>query len=244
MSQSISRTPNLLLQMLSDEDWKMLQPHLARVGMEVGKVLVEPDMPIEFVHFLEGGIGSIVSTSEEGEKTEIGIFGREGASGMSLLHSTDRSPYSAFMQVDGGTALRVEMQKFCAVVDESSTFRHLLLRYTEALAIQVGQTVVANAHHQMESRLARWLLMCHDRVDGDTIAITHQFMAMMIGAQRTGVTVTLHILEGVGMIRATRGQVIILNREKLEEAAGDNYGKSEAEYRRLVGPFGRSVGLG
>ncbi len=239
MSQSISSTANVLLQMLSDDDRELLQPHLTRVDMAVGKTLVDADKPIEFIHFLEGGIGSIVSTSEEGVKTEIGIFGREGASGMSLLHSTDRSPYSAFMQVNGGTALRVDMQAFCEVVEKSSTFRHLLLRYTEALAIQVGQTVVANAHHQMESRLARWLLMCHDRVDGDTIALTHQFMAIMIGAQRTGVTVTLHILEGVGMIRATRGQVVILNREKLEEAAGDGYGKSEAEYRRLIGPFGR-----
>ena len=91
----------------------------------------------------------------------------------------------------------------------------------------------------MEARLARWLLMCHDRIDGDEIALTHEFMGMMISAERSNVTVTLHILEGAGMIRSQRGRVIIRDRDKLEDLAADNYGMPEAEYRHLIGPIGR-----
>jgi CRP-like cAMP-binding protein len=121
---------------------------------------------------------------------------------------------------------------------ESVTLRELLLRYVQTLLIQTAQSAVANARYQIEARLARWLLMCHDRVEGDEIALTHEFMAMMIGAQRSGVTVALHILEGAAMIRSKRGRVIILDREKLEDLAGDSYGPAEAEYRRLIAPFG------
>ncbi|RYE92638.1 MAG: helix-turn-helix domain-containing protein, partial [Oxalobacteraceae bacterium] len=98
-----------------------------------------------------------------------------------------------------------------------------------------------NAHHRIEARLARWLLMCHDRVDGDEIAITHDFLGLMIAAERSGVTVSLHILEGAGMIRAKRGRVIIRDRELLCELAGDSYGVPEAQYRHLIGPLGRDI---
>jgi hypothetical protein len=93
----------------------------------------------------------------------------------------------------------------------------------------------------METRLARWLLMCHDRVEGNEISLTHEFMGMMISADRSNVTVTLHILEGAGLIWSKRGRVIIRQREKLEDLAGDSYGVPEAEYRRLIGPLGKSI---
>ena len=203
--------------------------------------LVEADKPIEHVYFLEGGIASIVSSSSDEGSTEIGIFGREGMSGTTVLHGSDRSPHDTFIQVDHSNALRIDVSAFRDAIAQSATLRDLLLRYAEAQMIQTGHSVVSNAHHSVETRLARWLLMCHDRIDGDEIALTHEFMSMMISAQRTGVTVTLHILEGSGMIRSTRGLVTILDRGKLEDIAGNGYGKPEAEYRRLVGPFGRST---
>nr|WP_274602218.1 helix-turn-helix domain-containing protein [Sphingomonas sp. CFBP 8760] len=100
--------------------------------------------------------------------------------------------------------------------------------------------MATNATHRVEARLARWLLMCHDRIDGDEIALTHEFMSMMIGAERSKVTITLHVLEGTGLIRAERGRIVIRDRDKLEELAGDGYGIPEAEYRRLIGPIGRA----
>jgi len=117
----------------------------------------------------------------------------------------------------------------------------MLLRYVQTLLVQTAQSTATNASHRVESRLARWLLMCHDRIDGDEIALTHEFMSMMISADRSGVTVTLHILEGAGMIWSKRGRVIIRNRELLEDLAGDGYGVPEAEYSRLIGPLGKSI---
>lgn len=115
-----------------------------------------------------------------------------------------------------------------------------LLRFVQVTLVQSAQSTATNATHRIESRLARWLLMCHDRIEGDEIALTHEFMGMMISADRSNVTVTLHILEGAGMIRLKRGRVIVQDREKLQELAGDSYGVPETEYRRLIGPFGRT----
>lgn len=117
--------------------------------------------------------------------------------------------------------------------------RRLVDRYVLSFQIQLAYALVSCAQHLMEARLARWLLMCHDRLRGDEISLTHEFMAMMISAQRSGVTVTLHTLEGAGMIRSTRGLVTIRDRAKLAELAGDSYGIPEARYRDLIGPFGK-----
>jgi hypothetical protein len=180
-------------------------------------VLLVPHEPVSHVYFLEGGIASIVSDMSASGRTEAGIFGREGVSATCLLLGTDRSPHESFMQVDGSSALRIDTAPYLAAIRQSESLRRI------------------------ESRLSRWLLMCHDRIDGDEIMLTHEFMRMMISADRSNVTVTLHILEGAGLIHSKRGRVIIRNREKLEELAGDSYGVPEAEYRRLIGPFGRSA---
>ena len=195
--------------------------------------------PIRQIYFLEGGIASIVSIRPDSGRTEIGIFGREGISGSPALLGVDRTPYETFVQVDGSSALRIDIEPLIGAMRESPTLNASLLAYAQITLIQAAACAVGNAHHLLEARLARWLLMCHDRVDGDEIALTHQFMAMMIASQRSGVTVTLHVLEGIGAIRSKRGRVIVLDREKLEELAGDAYGEPEAEYRRLIGPFGR-----
>ena len=231
-----NRSGNFLLTSLSDDDHARLKPHLERVKLERDQVLVVPNQTIEQVYFPEGGIASITATTEN-IVTEVGIFGCEGLSATALLLGTDRSPHETFIQVDGSHALRINADRFMTAVESSSTLRQIMLRYIQTLLIQTAQSAVANARYQIEARLARWLLMCHDRVKGDEIALTHEFMGMMIGAQRSGVTVSLHVLEGIGMIRAKRGRVTILDRDKLEELAGDSYGPAEAEYRRLIGPF-------
>ncbi|MBE7186158.1 MAG: Crp/Fnr family transcriptional regulator [Methylobacterium mesophilicum] len=230
---------NLLLGALSAADQARLAPHFERVAVEREQVLVTPGEPIRHIYFMEGGIASIISLSAESGRTEIGIFGREGFSGFCLLLGADRSPHETFIQVDHTHALRIGAAAFTEAVEESATLRRMLLRFVHTQFVQTGQSAVANARHQIESRLARWLLMCRDRADSDEIALTHEFMAIMIGAQRSGVTVALHILEGTGMIRSTRKRVIILDRDKLEELAGESYGLAEAEYRRLISPFGR-----
>jgi CRP-like cAMP-binding protein len=231
---------NLLLGALSADDLALLIPDLTRETLHREKVLVPADKPIAHVWFPEGGVASVVAEMTDSGSTEVGIFGREGFAGIPLLLGSDRSPHIIFIQVNGHTGLRIDTARFLAAVDRSITLRTTLLRYVQTFITQTANSAVSNAHQRIEARLARWLLMCHDRADGDDIAITHQFMGMMIAAERSGVTISLHVLEGAGMIRSKRGRVVILDRLKLEDLAGDSYGRPEAEYRRLIGAFGKN----
>jgi CRP-like cAMP-binding protein len=122
-------------------------------------------------------------------------------------------------------------------VDKSATLRTLLLRYAQTLAIQTAYTALSNAVHQIDERLARWLLMCHDRVDGNDLALTHDFLSIMLAVRRPSVTTALHVLEGNGFIRSERGCIVVRNRAALEEFASDSYGAPEREYKRLIGPM-------
>jgi CRP-like cAMP-binding protein len=232
-------SPNLLLSVMSADDLALLKPHLTRIKLEPQHVLSRSNQPIEHIYFLEDGIASIVSVRRESGNTEVGIFGSEGVSGSAIILGIERSPHETFMQVDGATAMRMDADRLVEAMDQSRSLRKLLLAFVHTMMIQTAACAVGNAHHMIEARLSRWILMCHDRVEGDEILLTHEFMAMMIAAQRSGVTVTLHVLEGIGAIRSKRGRVVILDREKLEDLAGDAYGEPEGEYRRLIGPFGR-----
>jgi CRP-like cAMP-binding protein len=234
-------TGNILLGALASDDLALLKPHFTREKLDVKRVLIEANRPIEHVWFPEGGVASVVAELIDNGPTEVGIFGPEGFAGTPLLLGADTSPHTTFIQVEGGTGLRMEASRFLAAVDQSATLRTTLLRYVQTFITQTAHSAVSNAHQRIEARLARWLLMCHDRYDSDDIPLTHEFMAMMIAAERSGVTVSLHVLEGAGMIRSRRGRVMILDRHKLEELAGESYGRPEAEYRRLIAPFGKNA---
>jgi CRP-like cAMP-binding protein len=224
---------------MSPDDLALLAPHFEKMTLTPHQVLTMPGQPIEHVYFLEGGVASVVSTSAESVMTEVGIFGREGLSSLPVLLGSDRSPHETFIQVDGASAYRIAVDPFRDAIAQSLQLRDLLLRYVQTFLIQIANSVASNAHSRIEVRLARWLLMCHDRIDGDEVHLTHEFMSMMVAAQRTGVTLTLHILEGAGIVQSQRARITILDREKLEELAGESYGQPEAEYRRLIGPMGR-----
>ncbi|KQN94397.1 hypothetical protein ASE95_06115 [Sphingomonas sp. Leaf231] len=240
VSHSAERySTNILLEALSPQDLELLKPHLVREELHRGKVLLERGQPIWSIWFPEGGVASIISETTDHGRTEVGIFGREGFAGTPALLGENTSPHEIFIQVDGPSALRIETSRFLAAVEESATLRRIMLRYVQTFLVQAAHSAVSNAHQRIEARLARWLLMCHDRHDGDEIPLTHEFMAMMIAAERSSVTMSLHVLEGAGMIRATRGLVRILDRQKLEDLTGEAYGQAEADYRRLIGPFGK-----
>jgi CRP-like cAMP-binding protein len=228
---------NILLHMMAEGDSALLAQHLEPTVLARRQKLTLANKPIEHVYFPEDGLASIVSELPQTGPTEIGIFGRDGMSGTAILMGAHYSPYETFMQVEGHSGWRIESARLLEAVAQSASLRDFLLRYVLTQIVQTGQNAISNAHHRMEARLARWLLMCHDRVFGDDIHITHEFMGMMIAAQRSGVTLTLHELEWQGMIRAQRGVVTVINREALEHAAGDAYGKPEAEYQRLIGPL-------
>jgi CRP-like cAMP-binding protein len=236
-----SFTKNLLLTAMSVEDFRRLQPYLDRIALDRGMTLVPANGPADHVYFPEAGVGSIVSETPGKGRTEVGIFGREGMSATFLLLGAPDTPHESFVQVGGAAALRIETARLLHAVEQSETLRTTLLRYVQVSLLQTAQSAASNAHQRLEARLARWLLMCHDRVDGDEIALTHEFMGMMIAADRSGVTVTLHILEGAGMIRSLRGRVIVRDRAKLLELADDGYGMPEAQYSKLLTPFGKGA---
>jgi CRP-like cAMP-binding protein len=235
------QTSNLLLAALSPQDLALMTPHLTRHKLAREQVLVAADQPIEQIWFLEGGVASVIANMADSGPTEVGIFGLEGFAGTALLLGAETSPHVTFIQIDGNCALSIPAAAFLAAVDQSVTLRTMLLRYVQTVITQTAHSAMSNAQQRIEARLARWLLMCHDRHDGDEIPLTHEFMGMMIAAERSGVTVSLHVLEGAGMIRAKRGRVLILDRHKLEELAGGSYGQPEAEYSRLIAPFGKDA---
>jgi CRP-like cAMP-binding protein len=133
-----------------------------------------------------------------------------------------------------GEAYRIEATRLRDAVEGRPSLYLHLLRFVQAFTVQVAQTALSNGSYSLEERLARWLLMCHDRVDGDVLSTTHEFLSIMLDVRRPGVTEALHILEGAHMIRAERGLVTVLDRAKLEQVAGESYGVAEAEYARLM----------
>lgn len=233
-------TANTLLKALSRDDLALLEPFLTAVRLPRGHVLVTPNAPIDHVYFPEGGIASIGTLSENGVRTEVGIFGRDGVSATCLLLEVDRSPHETVMLLDAPQALRIDTDRYLHAIRQSETLRSTLLHYVQTLLVQAEHNSATHARLCIEARLARWILMAQDRLDGDELLLTHNFMARMITAERSGVTVALHILEGSGMIRSQRGRVVVLDRNKLETVAGESYGFPEAEYRKLIGPLGRT----
>ena len=243
MSLSQSSTANPLLRALSPEDYALIEPHLQRRKMSLRDRLYEPWKPIDTVYFPEGGVTSIVAEQEGGDQIEVGLHGREGMSGSAVVLGAGSSPHMSMIQVDHSTAVTIPSDLLLEACERSASLLGLLLRFTQTLTIQASYTAASNAHYALPERLARWLLMCHDRVDGNHIELTHEFIAMMLAVRRSGVTVTLHTLEGTGAIKSSRGVVTITDRGRLEEIAGDSYGPAEAEYRRLIGPFGKGLAL-
>ena len=225
---------NRLLLGLSFEDFSCLQPRLERVLLPLRTPLVEPSALIEHVYFLEEGIASVVATTPQGRRIEVGIIGREGLTAPCVLLEADRSPHECFMQTPGA-GLRIQVDDLRRAAAASAPLHRHLLRFVHAFMVQMGQTALANGSHVLEQRLARWLLMCHDRVDGDDLTITHESLSLMLGVRRAGVTEALRTLEDGRVIATKRGRVTVLDRVGLEGVAGDSYGLCEAEYTRLIG---------
>ncbi|MBP1862283.1 Crp/Fnr family transcriptional regulator [Rhizobium herbae] len=193
-----------------------------------------PNQLSDYSYFIESGIGSIVASVANGQSAEIGIFGREGMSPTALILNAGSAPYSIFMQV-AGNGFRIESVQLSHALSESYLIRNLLTRYVQTVSVQTAFTALANATQHIEERLARWILMCHDRTDGDTIGLTHDFLSIMLAVRRQSVTTALHVLEGKHMIEAERGLVRVRDRKGLQDFAGDTYGQAEREYQRLIG---------
>jgi CRP-like cAMP-binding protein len=231
-------TRNLIINSLPPAERETLLASLERVPLERGDVLTRTHDPIDHMYFIEGGVVSMTSLSADGERTEIGVIGYEGMVGLSRVLGSERAPHETFVQIGEAHALRIDVSRFAVAMDQSHCLRQLVHRLIHISMVQMSQSAVAYARFHIEGRLARWLLLCRDRTETDELKLTHEFMAAMIGAQRSGVTLALHELEIAGMISSARGIVTIVDREKLLYLAGDSYGLAESEYRSLIAPFG------
>ena len=225
---------NHLLAGLTGAQRALLLPHLEPVDLRQRDVLEQPGEPIAHVHFPDAGLLSVIAVGSKGERVEVAAVGRDGMTGLAGLVGDDRSPYEAIVQLDG-FGHRIAAGALRAIAQADEGVRERLLRYGQAFAVQAAFTALSNAPHPIEHRLARWLLICQDRTGMDALPLTHEFLSLMLGVRRAGVTVAIHELEGRGLIRATRGHVRVLSREGLIEAAQGSYGLAEAEYVRLLG---------
>jgi CRP-like cAMP-binding protein len=232
-SSSSTQFRNQLLLALSAADVDLLRPHLQLVTTEIRKDLEEPNKPIKHVYFIESGFASVVATSAQ-ENIEVGLIGREGMSGSAIVLGNHRSPHATYIQA-AGQAQRISVAQLRLAMQASATMQGLFLKFVQVFMIQTAHTAISNARAKIDHRLARWILMAHDRIEGDQLPLTHEFLAIMLGVRRAGVTEALHILERRRLIKSQRGQVIMLDRKGMERMAGDLYGVPEVEYRRLIG---------
>jgi CRP-like cAMP-binding protein len=218
-----SAVQNVVLCSLPDKEYNLLRPHLEPVDLPQYKILEEPGEKIEFTYFLDEGLTSVVALSRDGRSVEVGIVGKEGMVGMALIAGLRQGTFRAIMQMAGEGA-RIRAQVFQDILLSTPVLRAELSRFALMHGMQVAQIAACNRLHEVEQRLARWLLMCQDRFDCQSLPLTHEFLAQMLGTGRPSVSLAAGALENADLIQNLRGSVKILNRKSLEEAACECYG--------------------
>ena len=219
---------------MDPDDFALIQGALQSHVLDAKAILERPGERIDFVYFPEESMLSVVSRFQSSRDVEVGVVGREGMSSVPLLLNDERATYATSVQI-AGPALRVPAAILRQALASSRRLHDYLLLFARAAEIQTASTASANGRAKLAERLARWLLMTHDRISGDRLDVTHELLATMLACRRPGVTVTLHLLEGKGLLRSNRGHVIILDRDGLEQTANGSYGLAENEYARLLG---------
>ncbi len=233
MTGPLAILKNRLLTALPSEDRALLGPHLSMVDLDKGRLLYDPGDPIDQVYFPEDCVVSMMTLMENGAAIESATIGREGAVGL-MAAVAPRQSLSRVLVQASGAATRVAAGALHDVWSRSPALRDLTDRHNEALFGHTIQSVACNALHAVEARFCRWLLSCHDRIDSNTVNLTQEFLADMLGVQRTTVTAVAGALQAKGLIRYRRGVVDILDRAGLEAAACECYGTVRRGYERLL----------
>ena len=213
---------NRILLSASDSDYNLLRPHLEFLNLPSHLVVHEAGEKLKYAHFPNRGLLSLVVAMKDGETAETGVVGNEGFTGIPAAVGLNRSPLMVVVQI-AGNGFRVEVRALQKTLESTPDLQLMLCRYGILLDMQVSQTAACNRLHDIKQRLARWLLMAQDRVDSDSLRITHDFLATMLGTGRPSVTLAAGILQKEHAINSMRGAVKILNREKLEHCACECY---------------------
>ena len=219
---SRSTSKNRILSRLSQEDFALLEPHLEAVDLPVRKQLENANRRIDQVYFIQAGFASVVANGTNKPSIEVGIIGPEGMTGLAIVLGNDRAQHATYIQV-AGTGLRISATDLRKAIDRSMTLHRATLRYADAFLRQTTTTALANGRSKIEERLARWLLMAGDRIGSKELPLTHEFLGLMLGAHRPGVTMALRTLQKAGLIETRRRNIIILDRKALEKNSNGTY---------------------
>ncbi len=233
MTQPIQQSANKLLASLDSEDLERLSRELTPISLEKGALLYEPGDEIDRIYFPHNAVVSLLTLMRGGEAIESATIGREGAVGFSAGIYPRQSQSRVIVQV-AGSASHMPAARLRQACKESDRLRFMIDRHAEALYGHAIQSVACNALHTVEARFARWLLCCHDQIDSDRVSLTQEFLADMLGVQRTTVTVVARTLQAAGLIRYSRGVVDILDRDRLEAVACECYATVRRNYERLL----------
>ena len=229
--QGPSSFRNRILNGLLEETIARLRPDLEAIDMPLGFKIFEPDEKIPFVYFPENSMASVVANTDDGQCVEIGVIGYEGAAGLDVVFSVDSNPHDCMIQLADG-AHRIRTDKVRAEFAMGGDFQARILLFNYQLMAQVSQTTLCNRLHQVEARLARWLLMCRDRAESNVLLLTQEFIATMLGVTRVSVSVAATALQSLKLIKYSRGRIEILDNPGLEEFTCECYAAVKKEYDR------------
>jgi CRP-like cAMP-binding protein len=226
---------NQLLESLPDETLKRLRPHLQKVHLDLGKTLYHVDDPVEYIYFpLHGTMVSLLAISEDGDTAEVGVTGYEGVVGIqSVLGGTDSS-FDFLVQLTG-EALKIKSEILRQEFRRDIRLQDSLLRYMNASVAQISQTALCNRLHSVEERLARWLLLCEDRMNGNYITLTHEMLGKMLGTRRSTVSLAAATLQNAGLVSYNRGRIAIKDRKGLLKISCSCYETVQRRFEKLYG---------
>jgi CRP-like cAMP-binding protein len=228
---------NRVLASLGADDAARMRQHLRPVRLDYRQCLAAANRPITTVYFPLRGLVSVVAmSSNRRHEAEVGVIGCEGMTGLAIVLGAKASPFNAFVQMEGD-GLCLGAPELIQLIDDSPSLRCALLQYVNVFTVQMAETALANARGNVISRLARWLLLAHDRTAGDELRLTHEFLSVVLGVRRAGVTSALHELASQGVISITRKSIVIKNRPGLETTSDGLYGAAERELARLLAPL-------
>ena len=234
MSENITEPINQILSALPELEYQRIAPHLKQIELNSGQILSEPGEEIYQIYFPQTAMISLVSIMMDGSTTEIGLIGNEGLVGLAAIFGGNSTTSRSIVQISG-KALKVPANVILQEFHRIKKLHQLILLYTQALFTQVSQSAACNRQHNIEERLARWLLSVQDCVLHNELPLTQEFIANMLGTRRSGVTVAAGILQQAGIIRYSRGKITILNQKDLEATSCECYRLVQNEFIRLLG---------
>ena len=235
MSKAAMLTQNQLLAVLPESELSRWLPHLEPVELSLGEVLYESGSRVTHAYFPTSAIVSLLYVLENGASAEIAVVGYEGIIGISLFMGGESTTSRAVVQ-SAGKGFKINARLLMLEFTRGGPVLHLLLRYTQALITQMGQTAVCNRHHSLDQQLCRWLLLSHDRLHSNDLVMTQELIANMLGVRREGVTEAAGNLQQVGLIKYQRGHITVLDRAGLERRVCECYAVVKREYDRLLPP--------